>query len=89
VNEVYETFRERAICWFGIFQKHSRIWAFAWFHESAAAMTSGTKYNMAENTEEYVVRCFVFVEGWGLHVGKKKIRKVGLVLSFLELYTVF
>jgi hypothetical protein len=36
-------------------------------------MTSGTKYNMAENIEEYVVRYFVFMEGWeGVACRKKK-----------------
>ena len=50
-------------------------------------MTSGIKCNMAENVEEYVVRYFIFVEGWGCM--SKKIRKAELVLSFLELYTAF
>lgn len=87
MNEVYVTFGERPICWFGIFQKHPRIWALVWFHEPALAMTSWTKCNMAENMEKYVARYCVFLEGCGCM--SKKIRKVGLVLSFLELYTVF
>jgi len=85
--EAYATFRERAICCFVIFQKHYRIWALVSFHEPAPAMTSGIKCNMAENVEEYVVRYFIFVEGWGCM--SKKIRKAELVLSFLELYTAF
>jgi hypothetical protein len=41
---------------------------------------------MPEIMEVNFVRYFVFVEVWGCM--SKKIRKVGLVLSFLELYTV-